>query len=246
MKKYKDLIIVIVVLVAVIGGTYLLSKSAENKNFKEISYENYQELLNKNDSVLVYVTSKANESNLLVVKEYAKNNKLSFKYIYVDDLTDVQKKALNYSNDIIIYSSKDDNKVYNGDITSSGLTNFLVEVGLLPKTYVNITINEYLELMKQENVVIFISREGCGYCDKYKPVINQTMVDNNIIIYNLDLTNFKEADYELLYTTASYFTEEQWGTPTTLIYNKGQVVNVLGGYVEQSALESFLKTNGVL
>lgn len=246
MKKYKDLIIVVVVLVAVIGGTYLLSKSAENKNFKEISYEEYQNLSNKDENVLVYVTSKANESALSTVKEYAKSNNLTFKYIYVDDLTDEQKEALNYSNDMIIYNSKDDDKIYDGEITSTNLTNFLVEVGVLPKTYITITIDEYLELIKQENVVVFIAREGCGYCDKFKPIVNQVMVDNKITIYQLDVTNFTEADYESLYTTASYFTEEQWGTPTTLIFNKGQVVNVLGGYVEQDALESFLKTNGVL
>lgn len=245
-KKYKDLIIVLVILVAVIGGTYLLSKSAENKNFKEISYEKYEELRKKDKDLIVYFASSNDEEKLTTLKEFAKDNNLSFNYILDENLTEEQKENINYSGDMIVYSSKEKEEQYVGELDETSLTDFFVDLEVLKKSYITIVIDEYVEMIKGENIVVFIAREGCGYCDQFKPVVNEVVVNNNVKIYQLDTTNFTQEDYEKLYTTASYFTEEQWGTPTTLIFNKGEVVDVLGGYVEASRLEQFLKTNGVI
>ncbi len=246
MKKYRDLLIVLGVLLVVIGGTYFLSKLAENKDFKEITFEKYEELVKKKDELFVYIGSSKDEESLETVRSFAKENNLSFKYILDKDLTDKQKEKLGYESNTIIYSIDGISESYTGEIDSTNIRKFFVNLEVLPKTYVTIGIEEYLKMVNTENFIVFVAREGCGYCDQYKPIVNEVMAENDVMIYQLDITNFAQEDYEKMYTTASYFTDEKWGTPTTLIFSNGTVKDVLGGYVDATGLVDFLKTNGVM
>lgn len=247
MKKYKDLLITVAIILVVGLGTYFLSASTESKEFRKINYSDYSELVDSGKNIILYVGEEKDTTSYEAAKTFAKEKKLQFKYIYADDLSEKQKEELNYETSMIIYNEDEENNVYDGDFSTASLGEFFEELELIAKTYATISVDEYLDLVASgEQFVVFLASESCGYCTKFKPVVNEVIANNNIVIYHLDLTNLTNDDYSKLTASNSFFTEQEWGTPTTLIFKDKNIVDVLSGYVELATLENFLRTNKVI
>lgn len=245
MKKFKNVFIVLIVILAIVG-IFFLSKLGEDRYFKKISYETYENLSSKG-SVLLYVSSKGDKKDCKLIKEFAEENNLEIKYIYSEDLTNKQKEELlGEDNQAFIYSKDGKANSYKDDINTSNLTTYLKNQGVLPKTYIEITMNEFSELLKSEYFAIVIGRTGCHYCDEYKPIMNEVINSTSVNIYYLDIANLDEAGYNTLISSSNYLSNNQWGTPTTLLFKKGVEVDHISGYVDATKLTSFLTTNKVI
>lgn len=242
-KKYCNLIITILVIIVVIVGIFFLSKLGEDKYFKEISYEDYNTSSKNNSDTFVYFGSKEDTETFEMVKQFANDNSLKFRYIYTDELTDEQKDEVLGDNENVLYYG--DNS-YEGVFTSANIQQFLIDEGVLPKTFVTISMDDYVELMKEDYFVVVIGRTGCGFCSKYQPVMNEIIKSYDIDMYYVDIAYFDEGDYNTLINSSKYLKENEWGTPTTLVFKKGKFVEAFSGYAEKSTIVDFLKSTGVI
>ena len=135
---------------------------------------------------------------------------------------------------------------YTGEFSKSQILSYLRENELVAKEYISIGADEYLKLIKGKNVVVFIGASTCGYCTKFKPEVNNLINKYNVSVYYLELDKFSESDLKKIYDSASFFTEEQWGTPTTFIFTNGKIVDTLSGYTTADEVAKFLKSNKVI
>ena len=108
--------------------------------------------------------------------------------------------------------------------------------------YIAIDYEEYSELLKGENYFfIAIGRTGCGYCEKYKPVLKEVADDLELPIHYIDIANLEEDEIEEFSTSNEFLKSNEWGTPTTLILNKEEVIASQQGYVEAKELKEFIE-----
>ncbi|MFV0274734.1 MAG: thioredoxin family protein [Bacilli bacterium] len=89
--------------------------------------------------------------------------------------------------------------------------------------------------------IVFFGRPTCSYCVKFKPIITKYAKDKKIDIayVNTDKittqTNIAKL-YEILGVTA----ETGFSTPTTAVFENGEILNKKSGYMEADALDEFL------
>lgn len=240
-KKNCKVIITLLVVVVAIVGIFFLSKLGEDKYFKEISYEQYENL--KNEDIFVYFGSTEDYATLSALESFANDHELKFKYVYTDKLTNEQKEKSIGEEDNAFYYGKDG---IIGGITEATVQQFLIDQDVLPQTYLDITMDDYVKLMKEDTFVVVIGRTGCGFCDKYKPVMNEIIDEYDTMMYYVDIAYFNEDDYTTLTNSASYLSENEWGTPLTLVFKKGKFAEAFSGYAEKPTIVNFLKDAGAI
>ncbi len=108
-----------------------------------------------------------------------------------------------------------------------------------------VSLSEYLELIKEDQKnIILVARPTCTYCEKFTPILKQAMDDMDLTINYIDTDKFSNDDWNTFYASLSYLSENEWGTPLTLIVQNGEVLDVNQGYVELNTIETFFSNNG--
>lgn len=108
--------------------------------------------------------------------------------------------------------------------------------------YIAIDYEEYNELLEGEDYFfIAIGRTGCGYCEKYKPVLKEVADDLELPLHYIDIADLEEDEIEDFSTSNEFLKSNEWGTPTTLILNKDEVIASQQGYVESKKLKEFIE-----
>lgn len=108
-----------------------------------------------------------------------------------------------------------------------------------------VSLDEYLELIKSsEKNVILVARPTCAYCEAFAPILSEASKELNIEVNYIDTDKFSNDDWTTFNNSLSYLSDEQWGTPLTLIVQNGEVVDVNNGYVELETIVSFFTDNG--
>jgi len=116
------------------------------------------------------------------------------------------------------------------------------EVGLNQITY-----SEYEKMVNDGDAfIVVIERAGCGYCIEYMPIVKEVADEKKIAITYIDTDTLSQEEYEKLSTKNNYLKRNNWGTPTTLFMLGDRVVDAIGGYVEKSVFEDFIKDRVVL
>lgn len=107
-----------------------------------------------------------------------------------------------------------------------------------------ISYDDYDAMLSEEKTfILVISREGCGYCDMYLPIIKEVAEEEQLPIYSVDLATFTEEESAAFSESNSFLKKGDWGTPTTLILKGSEVIDKLSGYTEkESVIEFFEKT----
>ncbi len=248
MNKSVKIIIGVVLGVLLIVGLFFLSSLAGSKNFKEISYNEYQNLIKESGNYVVYIGNKDSDA-LKTLKEFTSENNVQVKYVISSNLTTEERQEV-FSGDEtekLIFINKGKEDTYASDFSKFSLTNEFINQNILENTLVEVDIDNYLKLIKSKgNHIVFIGRETCSWCQKYKPVMKNVAKDNNITLYYIDTDKFEGEDWNNFTASESYLTEKQWGTPLTFLYKDGKLVDTIGGYVDESAVHEFLVKNGVI
>lgn len=119
--------------------------------------------------------------------------------------------------------------------------------------FTDITIDEYLELMKSEDKkVVYVARPTCSYCQLESPIIKKIGSKYNLKIYYLNTQGFfdeEKQDYTedgRKFMSSNEVYKDGWGTPNTIIVQNGNIVDGIYQYVEEKELLDFLKTNGII
>ena len=240
MNKYLKVAAVVIIIVLVFCLSFFASAK---ESVETISYDEYEKLI-KGEAFIYFGSEEEKE----VLKSFADKNDIEISILNPEELSksEIKSSGLKEGN---IYLYKDGKEVYkySGNITESDLTKDFKEEGLIAKEYVQITLDEYLDIIKKDGYhLMFIGSDSCSYCDMFKESINESLKDNNYNVYYLNIQDVSQEEVSKLYETDSYFTEEEWGTPLTFLYKDGKRIDVLNGYVETSELNKFLKENKVI
>lgn len=117
------------------------------------------------------------------------------------------------------------------------------------KDYPNLNFVNFAEYNQiyesgQKSIVVYV-QEGCGYCIKYKPILNEIAKEQGITINILDILTLTDAEIEQLLNSLAYFSQNgNWGTPLTLIIENRQAVDSLGGLASKDDTLQFYQKNG--
>ena len=120
------------------------------------------------------------------------------------------------------------------------------------ETYPNLTITEYEKFKEvydsNQKSVIVLGQTSCGWCTRYKPVINEIAGEYQIPIYYININTYTSENYQnVVNSLSSYFKEHSsWGTPLTLIIENGSVVAAQSGYADKETTIEFYKANGII
>lgn len=99
------------------------------------------------------------------------------------------------------------------------------------------------KLDKKEDFILFVTREGCHYCDEMRPHFNKALASTSNKAFELDVAGISEEE-------SNEFLDNYKinGTPHVLYFKKGEEGSILkrithGGYSEKELTES-IKNNG--
>lgn len=233
----KNAIKPLLIVVLVVGVILIAAFATGEASLEKITFEEYKNVIKK--SAIVYYGKSDDAVSVL-----AENNDMKIKY-----LSSLEKGAKDLKeNTLYVYKNGKEVYKYDGDFNSYKLQKGLMDNNIIERSFLTVSLKEYKELVKAKGYhFMFIGRETCSYCVKFKDSIKEAMKDNDFMVYYIDTDTFSgENDFNELIATDKYMSENEWGTPLSLLYKDGKRVDVLNGYVEASQLVEFLKTNKVI
>lgn len=116
-------------------------------------------------------------------------------------------------------------------------------------------------LSKGKTIVLWIGRQGCGYCSAYAPVVASVKEAHKLDIKYIDYSKMinlstgqitDQDSYDAIKGLtgdgdyAKYGEKVITGTPYTLVIKNNKVINALRGYGSESDLVSVLKDAGLI
>ena len=242
MSTKAKVLILAIIAVILIGLVVIIPFVTSPKDKTSLDLESYNKLI-KEDNALVFYGSKSED-----LTKFFERYDTEISVLNPSSLSKSEVNTLGLKEGYIYAYSKG-KEIYNTDFNSMNYktTKEMIEKKLIKGNYIEVTLNEYKELVKAEGYnIMFVGRETCSWCDKFKESIKTAMNDNNFYVYYIDTDKLQESDYNELYATDEYFTKEEWGTPLSFIYKDGKRIDVINGYVESSELIDTLKKNKVL
>lgn len=235
MNKYLKIAIVAVIIIGVFVFSLLVSGK---QPVTVISYDDYNKI--SSDEGFVYYGSKEDIGTL---REIAKSADIEI------GLLDSEESKTEKLDEGKLYQYEDGKLVFKSSakIDSYKLTEELMHEDIIDKTYLTITLDDYMKIIKSKGYnFMFIGSEQCGYCQEFKKSITESLEGNDYNVYYLDISTLNEDEIKELTATDNYFSENEWGTPLNLLYKNGKRVDVLNGYVDSNELVQFLKKNKVI
>lgn len=110
-----------------------------------------------------------------------------------------------------------------------------------------VTYTEYEEKLNTEApFLLIIVNDGCGYCDMYKPIVEEVANEYSLPINYVNLAHLSAEEREAFSTSNSWLKRNQWGTPTTLFMYGNDVVDTIEQYVDKDTFVEFVKENFVI
>lgn len=116
--------------------------------------------------------------------------------------------------------------------------------------FTDITIDEYLELLKtEEKKIVYVAKPTCSYCQLETPIIKKLAGQYDLEIYYLNTEKFYDASindytedgYKFIHSSEIY--KDGIGTPNTIIIQNGKIVDGVYQYVEASELKELFERN---
>ena len=116
-----------------------------------------------------------------------------------------------------------------------------------------INYNEYLEVIKKDEYsIILLTNPTCSHCNSYKPFVNYIALENNLNVYNVDLTEITYEQYIELHDRYNA-TKNQYNndspvipTPATIIVKNGEEITSILGDIGYNGLTKLLKNYQVI
>lgn len=93
--------------------------------------------------------------------------------------------------------------------------------------------------------VLMLGRDGCGWCQKFRPHINYLSSKYGFTYYYADTDKLTTTELSALLEKLGVDVSS-FGTPYVAILDSGEKVGEIGGYVEESALFTQLQSYGVI
>lgn len=119
--------------------------------------------------------------------------------------------------------------------------------------FIDITIDEYLEILKEEDKnIIYVASPTCSYCSMETPILKKIMSQYDLKVYYLNTSEFYDSSindytedgYKFINSSEVY--EQGYGTPNTIIVQNGEIIDGEYQYVEASTLKDLFVRNGYI
>ena len=228
-KNIKTVLLVLVVIAVLLFAAFAPTK----KVYKSISYEEYNSL----DKPSVVYIGNSNEV-LKVLKDLDINKKYSVLYLDYSKLDKNEKKKVK-KGVIEVWKDKKLVSTYNFD-------KFLLKKDETKSSLKTVNIDEYLKLKDSKGFnFMFIGRETCGYCVKFKEAIKELHEEYKVDINYIDTDSLDESGFSKLTSTEDYLQQEQWGTPTSFVYYNGKQIDMISGYIDADTLKEKVNNYGI-
>lgn len=273
-EKKKSLIMVISISIILIIAllTLLILEFVPLKKSSELVREFNKYYESEELGVVYYASSTCGYCSLQtpILEEISEAYDMSYLHIDATELTADQREEISEKLDIEGATPSTvvvkDGKVIakqEGYLDGTDYVEFFKSAGVLEEDAVYedekyltfIDYEEYEELINSTSpTVIVIGQTGCSYCISTKPVLNKIAGKYNITINYLNLSYMTETDYkELLtnlgaygYDDPDYVSDGSIGTPLTLIFKDGKIVDYLAGSTTNSKFVKLFTKNGVI
>jgi predicted bacteriocin transport accessory protein len=109
----------------------------------------------------------------------------------------------------------------------------------------SISYSSFKEKLKnKETFFLVVTRDGCQYCEKFVPTVEEVLSEYEVTGYNLNYTDLSDSDKELF--DPEYNVDS---TPTTIFIRDGEEISILQrieGNVSKEKLVAKLKSNGYI
>jgi len=124
-----------------------------------------------------------------------------------------------------------------------GLGAFIVKECLTPKTYTEITFENFKDFYeKDKDFVLFIGSDTCSHCTQFKTVATEVVKKYHVNIYYIDVDKLDEEPEKLAYLKSRFPFNS---TPTIYVY-KDKKKDHHVGKMNVSETVDFLERNGML
>lgn len=109
-----------------------------------------------------------------------------------------------------------------------------------------LTTDQIMESIKASDMqVIFMGRDGCGWCAQFAPVMEQVQAKFGFITTYLDLDDMSSSDQQKIMELDDYVKENFGSTPLLILAKDGKYVAASVGYMDADGVSSFLKEHGM-
>lgn len=104
------------------------------------------------------------------------------------------------------------------------------------------------KIVSNGKVILFVAQSSCDYCKQFSPTVNALKNNYNLKVYlvmvdKIDFNNLINDDSDF----ANFFnTNDDWGTPTLLLYDNGIIINSIIGQISYEELKTKLKENNFI
>lgn len=258
-EKIKNIVLPIAIVIVVILLAYVISVITNKKDplIKNISFEDYNEVIKKNDTNIIYIadsSKKVTRENYDILKTLSETYYLNINYLDYKEKAEEYKAFLKNEqidakeNQMLLVVK--DNKLLGkleGSNNIETILNFIDDyVKIVNRDLINITVSEYLELIKDDELkLVYLARPTCQYCVMMTPILKGVMEEYKFNVYYINTDLMSEEDYEKLTQTAEELSEG-FGTPTLIYTKDGTFIDHIEGYVERNVLVDFLKSNKII
>ncbi len=115
------------------------------------------------------------------------------------------------------------------------------------KHLVQITISELQEkINNKETFILVVTKDGCSYCESYKPVLKDVLSEHDIVAYELNQSTLTSKEDQ---NTYEELVPNVTGTPTTIFFKNGEettISNRLVGALKRDKVVDRLKALGYI
>lgn len=104
--------------------------------------------------------------------------------------------------------------------------------------------NEFVsDFESQEEKIVFIGREGCSWCQLFRPIFNYFTEKYDFSYRYIDTDKLVSRDFEKIINKIE-ISSDDFGTPLVVFVKNGQVTEVINGYVPENELLETLQKRG--
>lgn len=108
----------------------------------------------------------------------------------------------------------------------------------------DIGMTEFTTLLNEEEPsIIYVARPGCGYCQQQKPIMEEVVSEYGVTVHYINTDNLTEIEVNDLITMVEEATDDDFGTPTTLIVKSGKIVDFVVGLNSKDGLVDLFAKN---
>lgn len=257
----KSKLLIILAVIVLFTGLVIWSDTPSAKKSKEV-YNTFATELNSNEKKIVFIgRPDCSWCQLFqpIFDYYADKYEFEYTYINANDLRTTEARKIGKAADIDELATPlvlfvQDGKVVekiSGYKDEKELLSILQKQEFIPADETN-SLN-YLDLKtlkerfnNKKRSAIVIGQVYCSACIAYKPNLMEVADTKDAEIYYININETEEQDEIIKYLEKYKEFQGDWGTPTTLIVEKGKIVASLSGYADSNTLTKFLTENKII